>query len=178
MSYRHYLYAIDKDKLDLMRNLSKHELEKQYGEDYGNGGYFLWPPHLLQDCIFEYGSYSDFSAKILPLGKDVFTNKDVLESTLAEKDFVEVGKDAILLTIEEMRVGILDQYKKWLENPESGKHTFSYRIMQWSKCPPYNINENTPSICNADPWEYLVFELARILKTFDWENRTLIFAGY
>lgn len=43
---------------------------------------------------------------------------------------------------------------------------------------PYSLNENRENIVDSDRYEYDVFELVRILKTFDFENDYLILSGW
>lgn len=42
---------------------------------------------------------------------------------------------------------------------------------------PYNLERGT-AVTNSCKYEYSVFELVRIYKTFDWENNVMIYYGY
>ncbi|MDM1494978.1 hypothetical protein HX063_06065 [Myroides odoratimimus] len=42
---------------------------------------------------------------------------------------------------------------------------------------PYNLEKGT-SVCNSCKYEYAVFELVRLYKTFDWENNEMYYYGY
>jgi len=62
-----------------------------------------------------------------------------------------------------------------------GSHMLSMRnnwcddICNWR---PYNLNRDKENIVSSDRYEYDVFELVRILKTFDFKNNYLILSGW
>lgn len=47
--------------------------------------------------------------------------------------------------------------------------------MNWR---PYNLNEKQENIVDSNRYEYDIFDLVRILKTFDFENDYLILSGW
>lgn len=47
--------------------------------------------------------------------------------------------------------------------------------MNWR---PYNLNDNIDNIVNSNRYEYDVFDLVRILKSFDFKNDYLIMSGW
>lgn len=50
--------------------------------------------------------------------------------------------------------------------------------LEWSRDYPYDINDGNDKIVSSWKYEYAVFELVRIYKTFDWENNLMVFYGY
>lgn len=43
---------------------------------------------------------------------------------------------------------------------------------------PYNLRDNSENIVDSNRYEYDVFELVRILKTFNWKKNYLILSGW
>jgi len=43
---------------------------------------------------------------------------------------------------------------------------------------PYNLDEDKDEIVSSWKYEYSVFELVRIFKTFDWENNKMVWYGW
>ena len=56
------------------------------------------------------------------------------------------------------------------------EHIRSYRT-EWTHLTPYNLEEGQ-EITTSWKYEYGVFELVRIYKTFDWKNDVMIYYGY
>jgi lipopolysaccharide export LptBFGC system permease protein LptF len=96
------------------------------------------------------------------------------------------------------RKKIENYFRKIAEGPEHKKKGyFEQKIDEWSKFTdnvdnnytpeqaehinrtyyPYNLNDDN-RIVNSWLYEYEVFELVFILKTFDWDNYSLIFYGW
>ena len=42
---------------------------------------------------------------------------------------------------------------------------------------PYDLDDDTDCIVNSWKYEYVIFELVRIYKTFDWKNDVLLYVG-
>lgn len=49
--------------------------------------------------------------------------------------------------------------------------------MEWLRLTPYNLDEGD-EITTSWKYEYSIFELVRIYKTFDWKNNVMIYYGY
>ena len=43
---------------------------------------------------------------------------------------------------------------------------------------PYNLKEDNSEIVSSWRYEYAIFEMVRLFKTFDWENNYLLFYGW
>ena len=96
------------------------------------------------------------------------------------------------------RKKIENYFRKVAEGPEHKiKGYFEQKIDEWSKFTdnvennyteeqkekinrmyyPYNLNDKD-KLVNSWLYEYEIFELVFILKTFDWENYSLLFYGW
>ena len=48
----------------------------------------------------------------------------------------------------------------------------------FDKTRPYDISDEINRIVGSNKYEYLIFELTHIYKTFDWENNVMYYNGY
>jgi hypothetical protein len=55
-------------------------------------------------------------------------------------------------------------------------HVFSYST-EWKCLTPYNLNEDLPQITDSWKYEYAIFELVHIYKTFDWNKNIMVYYG-
>jgi len=55
-------------------------------------------------------------------------------------------------------------------------HIFSYST-EWKLLTPYNLNESLPQITDSWKYEYSIFELVHIYKTFDWNKNRMVYYG-
>jgi len=55
---------------------------------------------------------------------------------------------------------------------------FDEKILEWDTFIPYTLRNNTDEITTSWKYEYVIFELVRIYKTFDWNNNILIWVGW
>lgn len=49
---------------------------------------------------------------------------------------------------------------------------------EWVNWTPFNLENDTLEITNSWKYEYSIFELVRIYKTFDWKRNVMIYYGY
>jgi hypothetical protein len=49
---------------------------------------------------------------------------------------------------------------------------------EWNYLTPYNLDNGEDKITNSWKYEYAIFELVRIYKTFDWKKKVMIYYGY
>ena len=57
---------------------------------------------------------------------------------------------------------------------------FRMREFEWNEHRPYDLSdgETKSTIANLDSYQYAIFNLVHIYKTFDWENDYLIYSGW
>lgn len=56
------------------------------------------------------------------------------------------------------------------------EHVRSMRI-EWSHLTPFELDDKS-EICTSYKYEYIIFELVRIYKTFDWKRNVMYYYGY
>lgn len=126
--------------------------------------------------------------------------KDISGTPFFDFNIEDYGYEFSILTKDDLK-NIIEQYYKHVQNEFTNlkelltplckneqidygaivSHIYSkFQIwgdsgMNWR---PYNLNENRENIVDSNRYEYDVFDLVRILKSFDFENDYLILSGW
>jgi len=162
MGYRANLMSLPKSKyLEL-----KDKTEEELGKDF----YFRDIEGLKE--LHEIGK--EWDEKAVSCKKNFFTNEMGWESDM---EFCVAEKELLLNLIDNYREKTANWYKKLQGMPlDELKHEMHTKYQHWNgQWIPYNISEDTDEIVRAWSYEYVVFELVRILKSFDFEKNVLIF---
>jgi len=164
MGYRAKLMSLPKSKyLEL-----KDKTEEELGEDFYYGNI-----EGLEE-LHEIGK--EWDEKAVSCKENFFTNRMEWESDM---EFCVAEKQLLLNLIDNYRERTANWYKKLQAMPiDELKHEMHTKHREWGgQWIPYNISEDTDEIVRAWSYEYVVFELVRILKSFDFENDVLIFSA-
>ena len=202
MGYRTYIGVISKTEWEKITDLSVEEIHKLHNEDPEDG----WVgPYDLCKPLYEFGKYTEFDDE--KYYTPFFRNKETQEHYNSDQDFHIVGKDFLSKIVEHYSDKVRNYYDEMLKsfwNPETKDFkidltelTPEYKkslylcvehcrsmAMEWGvatwfsgKEDPYKLDDGD-SVTTSWKYEYSVFELVRIYKTFDWENDLLIYYGY
>lgn len=172
MGYRNYLMSFPKKEYLKIRNKTERELTQNSSDDY-----FDW--HELDKKglkeIYEFGKYCDFKTK--GITKSFFSKKMSFED---DNELLIADKRLILHCIDNYRKKVADWYKKLSDKPiEEIKTELDDKAKKWAGgWIPYNIDEKKEHLVEAWEYEYVIFDLVRILKTFDFKKNVLVYAGY
>lgn len=176
MSYHQRLAKIPKTAQNKVAGLTFEQLESKYNEHF---------------FITNLRGYKE----LMYLGDVKISGTDFFSF-----DINQYGYEFHILTQDDLK-NIIEQYYKHVqneftklnellnplcknENVDYGpiiSHLYSkFQIwgdtgMNWR---PYNLNENRENIVDSNRYEYDVFELVRILKTFDFKKNYLILSGW
>ena len=202
MGYRNYIGMIRKDEYEKIKNMDKQQLYKHKIENWRDEDMeddYVAVYDIVQKKLYELGKYADdFDNKHF---KPVFLNEELQKEFEEEHDLYIVGKEFMKGVIERYTKKVQDYYKELIKDvvEESGfmrtkelneiPDSSIYKILdhiksmasEWGVCfvkiLPYRLDEND-SVCTSWKYEYSIFELVRIYKTFDWENSHMIYYGY
>jgi effector-binding domain-containing protein len=185
MGYRNYIGTIPKREYNKIKKLSKTEFYNLRGIDPEDD--YIGPYAIVKE-IYEFGKYCDFPMK--GLTKKFFTNKEFHADMNDEDDFVLVDKRFMEMVIKHYHEKVKDYYKKMLKDvDENNKETWTNKkfaeifqhirsmSIEWIQSTPYNL-EHGDSICSSWKYEYELFELVRIYKSFDWKKNVMAYYGY
>lgn len=176
MGYRNYLSKVRKEVYLEVKDLTIDELTEKYGKGDDDDRYFT--PRELPTFkeLHELGKYCDFP--IDDLKSEFFT-----KFSDSDCEFSVATKELFLAIIEDYRLNTLNWYTSQLDEPyekliENNKRMISEWGGDGLKMTPYDLSNNSDNIVSSWKYEYAVFELVRLFKSFDWENDVLIYNGY
>lgn len=186
MSYRFRLYEYNKDLVDELQECKTHDdvyyvVHEEERENCAD------PEELylfeLGSELFDLGSNFDDAFVIIANGTPLFATEE-LQEHFEHFDPVIIGKEEMLYIIKQYKQKIIDFYEDLLKEPnQKGQYGKMRRhienqVMEWKTLHVVNTHENTESLCQSWLYEYAIFDLVRIYKTFDWENKRMIFMGW
>ena len=102
---------------------------------------------------------------------DAFINEDKSSFLKSAKQFFKDGK---MLTIYDFSA-ITDKEQNAIF--EMINHIRDI-ISEWEYLTPYELDDDKLTCCTSWKYEYSIFELVRLYKSFDWENNVLVFYGW
>jgi hypothetical protein len=201
MGYRTYIGKISKTEWEKITDLSKEDLYKLHDEDPEDGWVSM---NELCEQLYELGKYTEFDDS--KFYTPFFRNTETQDYYKSDHDFHIVGKDFFEHVIEHYSDKVRKYYDEMLKsfwNPETkdfkielSELTPEYKkslylciehcrsmamewgvTTWWGKETPFNL-EKGDYVTTSWKYEYSVFELVRLYKTFDWENDLLIYYGY
>lgn len=205
MGYRHYLYAIPKKQVAEIQACKTNEDWCSFAESYGykvdrncrDDGSGCVFPYQIGSLIYELGKHSEIGFKLESERPSLFTSEE-LKERYSDDGFALLTKDDFKAVIEFYRQKII----AWLEsllNPDKSPITYNklskeerkrleweYEIRDkldaWSGkyfgISPIDLDESRERITGDWSYEYAIFELVRVYKTFDWENDELVLVGW
>lgn len=200
MGYRHYLYAIPKKQIAEIQacktNSDLIDFAKRYGYnvdyDATDSGEGWIPPHDIGTELYELGKHSEIGHELESEKLCVFTSEE-LKNMYDDYGFALLSKDDFIAIIESYRQNIVSYFQNLLEPQkypiipskstieEQWKYYIEDKLERWQGkwgSTPLNLEENTDRITNSWLYEYSIFELVRLYKTFDWENDNLVLMGW
>lgn len=191
MGYRHYFFEVDKKDVEKVKDKTIKELmeiAKEYGaeiEEDENWFYFNDDKFMNKKEIHEFGKlYWDNTAeRIYSKGKPLFTIKETQDYLDDYMPYV-MGSDGMLEAITIYREKVINYYKNLLKedtpevlNERLARHVDDM-LIEWERLCPVDLNLEHEHISNSWLYEYQIFELVRLYKTIDWENKCLLFYGW
>jgi hypothetical protein len=199
MGYRHRFAAVSKTLVDETANHTIDELRQwcdARGKDTEDGVFFY--DIYDQKEIFDFGKDCRFAEELIAKSQPVYHNNDTQEYMDVP---VIVNKEGFLFVLDQIRLIVKNHYQECMEmDADCMKAEFKKKADAWSlaveQIPclqtmnpkmqdsmnrayyPYNIDDDREHIVNSWLYEYSVFELVRLYKTFDWDNNYLLFYGW
>jgi hypothetical protein len=195
MGYRNYIGSIKKTEYDKIRSLTVKQLIAFYnkGEEENHVSH-----SDIVDEIYEFGKYCDF--EIDDFKTPLFKKKKTHDHINEDCELVVLSKEGLAKIIENYRNKNIEYYKSMYKPFEDKDERFKFgqfitltdeqkeaiekiryllisKFNEWTMKAPYNL-ENGDEVTDSWSYEYSIFELVRIYKTFDWKNKILIYYGH
>lgn len=200
MGYRHYLYAVPKEQVaeiqacQTAKDLTEFAKRHDYPYDEDDGRLSLYK---VGKEVYELGKHSEIGFKLESERPSVFTS-DELKEKYSDYGFALLTKDDFKSVIEFYRQKIIEWFQSLLNPDESQvtapklskeerKHLeWEYEIKDkldaWSGkyfgIFPIDLNDDKERITGDWSYEYAIFELVRVYKSFDWKNNELVLVGW
>jgi hypothetical protein len=181
MGYRNYIGYISKKEYNVIKDFTYEELCKHYDTDYVR-------PHIVTE-IYEFGKYCDH---LEFLRDDFFTNKETNEYfNNDDYEFFKTDKSCLKYWIEHYNENVKKYYLDLLDGIDvygDVKNISEEKVRklvnhvnsmssEWNCLTPYDL-ENGDAVTKAWKYEYEIFELVRIYKTFNFKKNILVYYGY
>ena len=195
MGYSQYLYAIPKNQVVRIQSCNSNKDWVDFAERYGYmyDKYTDWlAPYEIGTEIYELGKDSDIGHELEKNKPCVFTSEE-LQHRYSDYGFALLTKDDFKSIIEFYQQKIVEWLKDLL-NPENNpaipnrlskeemrQHAIECKLDKWtgkSGSIPIDLDEGTERVTGSWLYEYTIFELVRLYKTFDWERDDLVLVGW
>lgn len=200
MGYRHYLYSVPKEQVaeiqacQTAKDLT--EFAKRYGYPYDKDDGWL-SLYKIGKEVYELGKRSEIGFKLESERPPLFTS-DELKERYSDYGFALLTKDDFKAVIEAYRQKIVEWFQNLLNPDESQvtaprlskeerkhlewKYEIKDKLDSWSGkyfgISPIDLNDDKERITGDWSYEYAIFELVRVYKSFDWENNELVLVGW
>lgn len=184
MGYRNY---IGKLKKEINWDMTFNELLNFCKKEKNDERIDWVSPYMLVEEIHEFGKYVNIK-KLEGNLKHCFNQNEVRKHFESDYEFMEIKKEGLKAIIEEYTVYVSNYYESLLKKDEFEDETVEQkcltaikdklRIWKNDYCVPYNLDKSDENLVSSWEYEYTIFELVRIYKTFDWEKETMIWYGY
>lgn len=182
MGFRIYIGRMSKECAEKIKPLKLIEISNEYLDCVNEDNSCPPAPYELAEEVYELGKYVEITADSFGLfdvdDTDEHYNSDYLFHGLTKHGFEEI--------INQQREDIAKYYKELddsygiigvVQQPIK-KHLISMAEEWNNECTtPVDLSGN-PRITGSWKYEYTIFELIRLYKTFDWDNDIAVIYGY
>ena len=127
-------------------------------------------------------------------GDTLFKSVELRQRFESEDIIVLEDREGLLAAIEWCRKQIVDNLKDLQEEKSNSKYDDrsqldrmkSYvqsKLYSWESYwipdyRPYRLDPKCEKLCSHDCYDFIIWDLVRIYKTFDWENNSIILMGW
>jgi len=179
MGYRVRLGRIAKSEREKYKGKSYEECSKLYGDKYDCFPSYRLPEH---EELFEIGKYWDFKHETGETEKlEGFYDFDVYKE--CESEFYIMSKPQLLKIIDWYHDKIYLYFQDLYDGKEDPQVYFASKVNEWKDkkwTKPYWLDEehSDGEVVRSWKYEYAIFNITHIYRTFDWENDYLIYSGW
>lgn len=187
MGYRHYFYRFPKAEIEAIKACKTNEELCNWAESRGYSvhRYDGEPPYIsiydLGKEIYEFGKYVGWAFRMQENNESIF-GSDELKERYQDYGPVLCAQEDFLTAINNYKNNIIEYYKELLQRDEQAwKHHITGQLSEWENdfglC-AVNTDLSVKHITSSWLYEYAIFDLVRLYKTFDFENDVLVLLGW
>lgn len=192
MGYRNYIAVVDKESLDKIRGLSYDEVKEKYGDEGYISEYTFNDKGIKIKRILEIGeivSYKENSAKLKECLSPVFSDNKINEVLNNDSEFMLGNKKLLENIIEVYRKTVVEYYTdiqnidkiREMRSDPTVNHLNYFLTKCRNKVSEFSENwfvSDSDNILHYTwQYEYDIFNLIYILKTFGWNKNYLLWIG-
>ena len=195
MGYRHYFYEVNIADCYIVKPLEYSELMEYCKERYPKSvdddpdeNYIDIHEILDQKRIFEFGKlyWDDTVEKIQACGQPLF-DIEATQKAFGHYNPYMMGKEGLLTAIKIYKEKVINYYKSLLVDDKDYKALTSPAKLRayvedmldwWEKLGVLDLNEKHEQISDSWKYEHQIFELVRLYKSINWNEKRLLFYGY
>lgn len=200
MGYRYHLYKVPKD---FVKETQCCETLEQFREVY-----FKYLPESKHEMSISENTYSlyeigqnllccedgNFCDEMHLHGDTLFKSLELRKRFMEDDCIILDDKDGLKAAIEFCRTQVIEWYEDLLrEKSENSWNTSSQidrmksfvtqALNRWRsewvpEYRPYNLGVNTPKLNHHECWEFVLWDLVQVYKSFDWDNYSIMFMGW
>lgn len=150
---------------------------------------FLAEVYSIGEEIFNLGGNSELVDSIKEVSVPLFST-DALNTEYEHFGLRICTQGAFIKAVEWYRKQVIEMYEDLLREKSVNECDTRTQAERWEEhirslgkewlnefYVPYNFDKSQPT-CRSGKYEYLVFELVRAYKDFDWEHYDLMFLGW
>lgn len=147
------------------------------------------PLYNIGDELFEFGKYYENSEEMYKHGDSLFSS-DELNEDYSDYGAIVLEADGLLCALDWQRQHIIKMHKDLLQEKSVREwdarsqldrlieHAKDY-LTWWEYADgPADLDREHEQLVHSWLYEHTYFELARIYKTFDWDNKSMLFMGW
>jgi hypothetical protein len=197
MGYRQYLYSIDtwlvdeikkcKTKDDFIKTMQKYRNDIVEYDPFDEQYYV--PLYKIGDELYEFGKYYENSEEMYKHGDSLFSS-DELNEDYCDYGAIVLEADGLLCALDWQRQHIIEMYKDLLREKSAREWDARSQLdrlienakdyLAWWEYAdgPADLDREHECLVHSWLYEHTYFELARIYKTFDWDNKSMLFMGW
>jgi len=175
MGYRNYFYSLPIEDYEKIKDLDQKGLKELYGDKDDDDDYFWVMDIANLKEVYEFGKYCDFD--ISHTLCNFFTDSKMNDSDM---EFEFANRETFRLIIDNYIEKVKSMYKELVDNNDPNELLNHIKSLnsEWQHNFAVDLNRDTPTITSSWKYEYGLFELIRLYKTFDFKTHVLIYVGY
>lgn len=190
MSYNLYLSRMKISEVKKLKSMDANSIIRTYNTyfnpDEPEEENYIPGPYKFGEQLYSLGSYPDYEAELIDnYGKRIFEFIGASDYYASGYEFSEIGECGLKFIIDYYAEKTANYYATLNETltiigaDDNKLHNFlRIRINKWRSNNILKLDGDKHKLSNDGDYEYAIFSLTALYKSFDWNEYTLILYGY